>query len=103
MNTHSKGSRSARSLQVAMLVAMGSVAAATAAAASTPIDNSDDDRITVKVGYADLNLASQAGKDTLRKRIRRAADLACGAPDSRDLILSLEYRHCMTSATNDAW
>jgi UrcA family protein len=103
VNTHSKGSGSARPLQVATLVVLGSVAAVTVSAAGTPADNPNDDRVTVKVGYADLNLVTQAGKDTLKRRIRRAAHLACGSPDARDPLVSTEYRHCMTSATNNAW
>jgi UrcA family protein len=61
-----------------------------------------DDLPSVKVGYGDLNLTTRQGKDTLRRRIHRAADLVCGTPDARNLQLSMSYRSCMTNATNDA-
>jgi UrcA family protein len=61
-----------------------------------------DDPRTVKVGYDDLNLTSQRGKDVLIRRIQRAADLVCGAPDARSLVMAASYRNCVTNATNGA-
>jgi UrcA family protein len=103
MNAYSKESRLARPLQLAMLVAMGCVGVAVAAAASASIDDSGDDRVSVKVGYGDLNLATRQGKDILKRRIRHAADVVCGEPDARELVMSAEYRNCITNATNRAW
>lgn len=103
MNVHSKESRLARPLQLAMLVAMGCVGAAVAAAASAGIVNSGGDRVSMKVAYGDLNLATRQGKDVLKRRIRHAADVVCGEPDARGLVNSAEYRNCITDATNSAW
>jgi UrcA family protein len=61
-----------------------------------------DDTAREKVDYSDLNLTTQRGKDALIRRIQRAADHVCGAPDARLLILSSAYRNCITNATNDA-
>jgi UrcA family protein len=103
MNAYRQQSRMRRPLQLLMLVAMGSVAAAAAAAADARIGDSGDDVVSVKVEYGDLNLTTQKGKDALERRIRHAADLVCGSPDARSLVMSAEYRACMTSATNTAW
>jgi UrcA family protein len=61
-----------------------------------------DDTRTMRVGYDDLNLTTQRGKQALIRRIQRAADLVCGAPQSRDLVLSASYRNCVANATNGA-
>jgi UrcA family protein len=61
-----------------------------------------DDTRTVKVGYEDLNLTTRQGKQALIRRIQRAADLVCGAPDTRDLMREASYRNCVTNATNGA-
>jgi UrcA family protein len=61
-----------------------------------------DDPSTLKVNYGDLNLATQRGKDALVRRIQRAADVVCGAPNARELVLSASYRDCVTNATNGA-
>jgi UrcA family protein len=55
----------------------------------------------MKVGYSDLNLTTQQGKDALIRRIQSAADLVCGAPDLRERALT-PYRNCVTNATNGA-
>lgn len=61
-----------------------------------------DDPPTVKVGYSDLNLTTQRGKDALIRRIQWAADLVCGTPDVRERTLSTAYHNCVTNATNGA-
>jgi UrcA family protein len=61
-----------------------------------------DDTQTVKVGYGDLNLTTRQGKQALVRRIQRAADLVCGAPDALDLTREASYRNCVTNATNGA-
>jgi UrcA family protein len=63
---------------------------------------SADDPRTVKVGYDDLNLTSQRGKDVLLRRIQQAADSVCAAPDVRNLVMAASYRNCVTNATSNA-
>jgi UrcA family protein len=61
-----------------------------------------DDPRSVKVGYDDLNLRTQRGKDALIRRIQQAADLVCSAPDGRNFEMMASYRNCVTNATNGA-
>ena len=61
-----------------------------------------DDPRTVKVGYEDLNLTTQRGKEALIRRIQRAADSVCGSPDARSLVMAASYRNCVTNATHGA-
>ena len=61
-----------------------------------------DDTPTMKVDYSDLNLTTPHGKDALVRRIQRAANHVCGAPDARLLVLSATYRDCVANATNGA-
>ncbi len=56
---------------------------------------------SVKVGYADLNLASEAGQDRLDARIRRAAAIVCGSHAS-DLAATRADTACRIAATADA-
>ncbi len=52
------------------------------------------------VRFNDLNLASEAGAQTLYKRITQAASQVCG--DAGDRFGHLDYRRCMKKAVNDA-
>jgi UrcA family protein len=62
-----------------------------------------DAPISVKVGYGDLNLASEAGASTMLVRIQSAASRACGeAPDLRDLGRVAIYDHCRAEAISRA-
>ena len=50
---------------------------------------------SVPVSYADLDLATTAGKSTLDRRIDRAADLVCGASDQGD---KFDVANCRSKA-----
>ncbi len=54
-----------------------------AIASATPLIN-DEGKPIVRVSYADLNLSYEAGLVTLYKRIKGAADRACGPRNYRD-------------------
>jgi UrcA family protein len=63
----------------------------------------DEVSASVRVGFADLNLASQAGVDTLRRRIRGAAETVCGPSISLEILRSVEHRRCVADASNRAF
>jgi UrcA family protein len=54
------------------------------------------------VSYADLNLASSAGKAALDRRVARAADRVCGVGDERFLRLQAIARRCAAEARDKA-
>lgn len=57
---------------------------------------------TTTVRYADLNLATQAGADTLYHRIRVAARDVCGTPHERRLEIRRAIQDCNEAAIQDA-
>lgn len=57
----------------------------------------------VTVGYADLNLASAAGRRTLDSRISAAVDQVCSAGDSFELRASALQRSCRAEVSADAF
>ncbi|WEK45237.1 MAG: UrcA family protein [Candidatus Andeanibacterium colombiense] len=67
--------------------------AAPAAAAET---------VTVKVGYSDLDLQTEVGKETLQTRIAGAVKTACAKPDTRGLKVQQQWESCKDSASNSA-
>jgi UrcA family protein len=59
-------------------------------------------RRTLTVNVQDLDLSTAQGQEVLRRRIRWAADIVCGAPDTRELRLLAEYHACVSNATDSA-
>jgi UrcA family protein len=57
---------------------------------------------TATVSYADLNLATQAGVETLYHRIRVAARNVCGSPYERQLGIRRSIRDCNDAAVENA-
>ena len=57
---------------------------------------------SVRVSYADLNLASDAGATVLEKRIELAAEFVCEIEDSRELALAEATNACRGQAISDA-
>lgn len=53
---------------------------------------------SVRVSYADLNLASDAGRNALAGRIYSAARSVCEIEDSRELALSSATNSCRNGA-----
>ena len=54
--------------------------------------------VSIAVPYGDLNLASPAGRSVLERRVCRAATLACGQYDVRDLNMAALSRTCRDGA-----
>ena len=57
---------------------------------------------SVRVSYADLNLASETGASILEKRITSAARTVCEIEDSRELALAQAPSSCRGQAIADA-
>ena len=57
---------------------------------------------SVRVSYADLNLASQRGQQTLQRRMGFAAVVVCQIEDSRELALAAATNDCRNAAIADA-
>jgi UrcA family protein len=57
---------------------------------------------SVRVPYADLNLATSLGQHKFERRIAGAAKIVCVIEDSRELALYEATKDCRTTAINDA-
>ncbi|MDH4105455.1 MAG: UrcA family protein [Gammaproteobacteria bacterium] len=90
--------------QTRMLVTMIAMAATTGIATTSYADNADAPRYdSVVVTYADLNLDTIAGNQTLYARLSNAASRACGGePATRDLESKTQYRACVEDTLNRA-
>jgi UrcA family protein len=99
MNSTTSGRTLARTIQLVALVTVGAAGLA-ATGAQAGVDNYEPRTITVKL--QDLDLATARGQDALRRRVRRAADIVCGSPDTREMWLLAGYRSCVNNATNGA-
>ena len=53
---------------------------------------------SVRVTYADLNLATDFGQHSLEHRIVRAARIVCVYDDGRDVALNIETNACRSDA-----
>lgn len=79
--------------------AIALVAAGTAAQAAA----FNDTPTAVRVSYADLDIASPAGRASFDRRIKQAARQACGdATRERDLQLQSDKRQCFRAAVEKA-
>ncbi len=82
-----------------MLKAISALAAfAVAAALVVPTVTQAAEPNSVRVSYADLNLASRAGQQVLQGRIVWAARTVCQFEDSRDLALESATNLCRSDA-----
>ena len=73
-------------------------ALALAAALVIPTVSQAAEADSVRVSYADLNLASTAGADVLQRRIAFAANRVCDTADPRDLNLVRMNADCREGA-----
>jgi len=86
-----------------MLKAIPAFAAiAIAAALVVPTVSQAADTNSVRVSYADLNLASPLGQNVLERRIVYAARVVCVIEDSRELALASATNDCRTDAVDRA-
>jgi UrcA family protein len=60
------------------------------------------DSNSVRVSYADLNLASKPAQDTLQRRIVGAAKVVCVIEDSREMALARATNTCRAGAVASA-
>lgn len=84
-----------------IFVAAGALLAAVTLLA--PAASQADDSNSVRVSYADLNLASAAGQGVLQHRIAGAARLVCVIEDSREMALRSATNDCRSEAVARAW
>lgn len=78
------------SMTIAALLTLSGTALPSAALA--------DDVASMRVSYADLNLAGNEGRDVLKRRIDFAARSVCQIEDSKELSLALVTRICRQDA-----
>lgn len=57
---------------------------------------------SVRVSYADLNLASDRGQESLQRRMKFAAVVVCQIEDSRELALAAATNDCRNTAIVNA-
>lgn len=69
-----------------------------ASALVVPTVSQAEDTDSVRVTYADLDLASGVGQHTLRARISGAAQTVCVWDDTRELQLGDEIKICRSDA-----
>lgn len=76
----------------------------TASAVAAPaMAQSAGEPIGITVRYSDLDLGHAAGAAVLMRRLRTAAELACGgAPDLRELGQMAAFERCRDDAVNQA-
>lgn len=87
-----------------MRIAAAALALATAAATLTTTSApafAEESRAIVY--YADLNLGTSAGRETLEGRFRAAARKVCGAVPSVQVREIQQVRECQTNAMAQAW
>ena len=86
-----------------MLKTLPAVAAlAVASALVVPTVSQAAEQDSVRVTYADLNLASDAGQQRLQGRIVYAASVVCGPADHRDVLFLQAVGECRTATVDDA-
>lgn len=84
-----------------MFAAVGALLAA--AALVVPTASQAEESNSVRVSYADLNLASQPGQGVLQHRIFHAARVVCVIEDSREMALRSATNDCRSDAVARAW
>ena len=81
-----------------MISMKAGLAAALAASAmiATPAVAGNADTLSIQVRYSDLDLSTQAGQETLERRLTRAAEEVCGIDrrTSGPALPSAESRSC---------
>jgi UrcA family protein len=86
--------------QLVAVLAIATAAGLSVNSASAHID--DFESRTLAVNVQDLNLNTTRGQEVLRRRIKWAADIVCGIPNSRDLRMLADYHACVNEATSGA-
>ena len=97
-----KTSRKTISRSISSMTFATFVALAGAAASGRVVAQPDDQVLTKKVTYADLNLESEAGAKVLYARLRHAAQNVCSPFESRELSRMQVWRTCVDNALASA-
>ncbi len=82
------------------LPALAALAAATSLV--VPTVSQAAERTSVRVSYADLNLATDFGQHKLQRRIHFAAELVCDKTDLLNLGFARVIAECQNGAIQDA-
>jgi UrcA family protein len=94
------------SLRNLALVTAACAVATLSLATATPAGATDivvaPETVTVRVSYADLNLATVEGRARLDRRIASAARSICGSPFQNDLHMSALVSECRDDAIASA-
>lgn len=77
-------------------------AAAIAAALIAAVPAIADGTKSVKVSYADLNLATESGRLALDRRVARTAARICAVPVEQDLAMLAAAKRCAVKARASA-
>jgi UrcA family protein len=86
-----------------MLKTLSALAAlAVASALVAPTVSQAEEPNSVRVSFADLNLASDVGQHTLQRRITGAARTVCAIEGSRELALASATNACRRDAAASA-
>ena len=85
-----------------MLKTLSALAALAASALIVPAASQAAERTSVRVSYADLNLATDVGQARLKGRIAFAAEMVCDTTDPLNLNLVRAVAECRSSAIADA-
>ncbi|MBO9602069.1 MAG: UrcA family protein [Novosphingobium sp.] len=73
-----------------------------AGAFAAPAAAAETDTVVVKVGYSDLDLKTETGRDALEARIATAVKAACAKPETRSIKLMQAWESCKDSASSSA-
>ena len=84
-----------------LVLAAAAAAMASGAAAKTG-DAPNTETVSETISYADLNLATPAGRKALEGRIGRAADRVCARSGADRLADSADFRTCRSKARDEA-
>ena len=74
-----------------------------AATLVVPTASQAEESNSMRLSYADLNLASNAGQGVLQRRIVGAARVVCVIEDSREIALARATNACRGEAVARAW
>jgi UrcA family protein len=73
-----------------------------ASGSALPAHGADEERVTAKVRYADLNVDSAEGAQALLRRIKRAARDVCSPVGGMGLEAHRDFDECVTLAVDVA-
>ena len=84
-----------------MFAGVGALLAA--ATLVVPTASQAEESNSMRVSYADLNLASTTGQGVLQRRMVGAAKIVCVIEDSREIALRSATNSCRSDAVARAW